>query len=87
MFLISTTLNNSSQNYHNRGNEEANRFGSSGGDADNLGSIGVADTTASIADTTIPSNEAVSGANDAGNPDSANATITIIMTTPPLPDE
>ena len=49
--------------------------------------LGVADTTASIADSPIPSSEAVSGVNEAGNPDSANATITITMRTAPLPDE
>lgn len=49
--------------------------------------LGVADGAASIAGTPIPGNEAVSGANEVGNPDSANATITIIMRTPPLPDK
>ena len=49
--------------------------------------LGVADSAASIADTPIRSSEAVSGANEAGNPDSANATITTIMWTAPLPEE
>ena len=49
--------------------------------------LGVADSAASIADTSIPCNEAVSSANEAGNRDSANATITITMRTAPLPDE
>jgi len=49
--------------------------------------LGVGDSAASIADTPIRSSEAVSGANEAGNPDSANATITTIMWTAPLPEE
>lgn len=49
--------------------------------------LGVADSAASIADTSIPGDEAVSRGNEVGNPDSANATITITMKTPSLPDE
>ena len=42
---------------------------------------------ASIADTGVPNNEIASSVNQTDSPLSANATITIIMTTPPLPDE
>jgi len=49
--------------------------------------LGVGDSAASIADTPIPTNEAASTASEEGNPDSANATITIIMRTAPLPEE
>ena len=48
---------------------------------------GVADSAASIADTPIPGNEAVSSGNEAGNPHSATAAITITWRTPPLPEE
>ena len=41
----------------------------------------VADSTASIADTPSPGNEAVSRVNEAGNPDSASATITVTRRT------
>ena len=49
--------------------------------------LGVADSAASIADTPILSSEALSRGNEAGNPDSANVTITITTKTPPLPEE
>lgn len=49
--------------------------------------LGVADSAASIADTGIPGDEVASSLNETDNSDSANATITIIMRTPPLPDE
>lgn len=42
---------------------------------------------ASIADTSIPDNEIASSVNQTDSPLSANATITIIRTTPPLPTE
>jgi len=45
------------------------------------------DSKASIADTSIPDNEVASNVNQTDSPLSANATITIIMTTPPLPEE
>jgi len=45
------------------------------------------DNKVSIADTSIPDNEATSSVNQIDSPISANATITIIMTTLPLPDE
>jgi len=45
------------------------------------------DSKASIADTSIPDNEIASSVNQTDSPLFANATITIIMTTPPLPDE
>ena len=53
-----------------------------------LGSLllsNINDTTASIADTSIPGNEMASS--EADKSDSVRATITITMTTPPLPDE
>ena len=49
--------------------------------------FGVADATTSIADTPIPGSDIVSSPNEAGNRDSANATITITMRTAPLPEE
>jgi len=42
---------------------------------------------ASISDTSIPNNEIASSVNQTNSPLSANATITITMITPPLPDE
>jgi len=45
------------------------------------------DSKASIADTSIPDSETANSVNQTDSPLSANATITIIMTTPPLPDE
>ena len=43
---------------------------------------GISDSKTSIADTTIPNNEIASSVNQTDT-----ATITITMTTPPLPDE
>ncbi len=48
---------------------------------------GISDGSPSIADTSIPDNETATSVNQTDSPLSANATITIIMTTPPLPDE
>ena len=45
------------------------------------------DSKASVADTGVPDNEITSNVNQTDSPICANATITIIMTTPPLPDE
>jgi len=45
------------------------------------------DSLATTADTNVPSNEITSSVNQTDSPLSANATITIIMTTPPLPEE
>ena len=45
------------------------------------------DGKASIADTNVPDNEITSSVNQTDSPLSANATITIIMRTPPLPEE
>jgi len=45
------------------------------------------DSKASIADTNIPNNEIASSVNQTDSPLSANATITITMTTPPLPED
>jgi len=45
------------------------------------------DSKTSIADTNVPNNQTASSVNQTDSPLSANATITIIMTTPPLPDE
>jgi len=45
------------------------------------------DSLATTADTTVPNNEITSNTNQTDSPLSANATITIIMTTPPLPRE
>ena len=45
------------------------------------------DSKASTGDTSIPNNEIASSVNQTDSPLSANATITIIMTTPPLPEE
>jgi len=45
------------------------------------------DSLATTADTSIPDNEITNSTNQTDSPLSANATITIIMTTPPLPDE
>ena len=45
------------------------------------------DSLATTADTTVPNNEIASSVNQTNSPLSANATITIIMTTPPLPNE
>ena len=45
------------------------------------------DSLATTADTSIPDNEITSSVNQTEIPLSANATITIIMRTPPLPDE
>ena len=44
------------------------------------------DSLATTADTNVPNNETASNVNQTDSPLSANATITIIMTTPPLPD-
>jgi len=48
---------------------------------------GISDSKASTGDTSIPDNEIASSANQTDSPLSANATITIIMTTPPLSEE
>ena len=48
--------------------------------------LGIVDTSASIADASIP-DEIVSNVNQTGNSDTASAIITIIMRTAPLPDE
>ncbi len=48
---------------------------------------GISDGNPLVADTGIPDNEIASSLNQTDSPLSANATITIIMTTPPLPDE
>jgi len=45
------------------------------------------DSLATTADTGVPNNETASTVNQTDSPLSANATITIIMTTPPLPEE
>jgi len=45
------------------------------------------DSEASTTDTGIPDNEIASSVNQTDSPLSANATITIIRTTPPLPDD
>jgi len=45
------------------------------------------DSLATTADTNIPDNEINSSVNQTDSPLSANATITITMTTPLLPDE
>jgi len=45
------------------------------------------DSKATTADTSVPDNEITNSTNQTDSPLSANATITIIMTTPPLPDE
>jgi len=45
------------------------------------------DSKASTTDTSIPDNEITSSVNQTDGPLSANATITILMTTPPLPEE
>jgi len=45
------------------------------------------DSKASTTDTSIPDNEITSSVNQTDSPHSANATITIIMRTPPLPEE
>ena len=47
----------------------------------------VADSAASIGDTSILGSEAASRVDEVGNPDTANTTVTIIMRTPPLPQE
>jgi hypothetical protein len=44
------------------------------------------DSLATTADTSIPDDEITNSTNQTDSPLSANATITIIMTTPPLPD-
>jgi len=44
-------------------------------------SLGVADASTSIADTSVPDNEIASGVNEAGNPNSASASIVITMYT------
>lgn len=48
---------------------------------------GISDSKASTGDTTVPDNEIASSVNQTDSPLSANATITITMRTPPLPDE
>jgi len=48
---------------------------------------GISDGSPSVADTSVPDNEVTSSVNQTDSSLSANATITIIMTTPPLPDE
>ena len=45
------------------------------------------DSLATTADTSVPNNETASSVNQTDSPLSANATITITMRTPPLPDE
>jgi hypothetical protein len=45
------------------------------------------DSLATTADTSIPDNETASTVNQTDSPLSANATITITMITPPLPEE
>ena len=45
------------------------------------------DSLATTADTSIPDNEITTSVNQTDIPLSANATITITMRTPPLPDE
>ena len=45
------------------------------------------DSKASTTNTGIPDNEIASSVNQTDSPLSANATITIIMTTPPLPEK
>jgi len=47
--------------------------------------LGVADSAASIAATSIPNNEVASTVSEAGNSDSGSGTTTITMRTPPLP--
>ena len=49
--------------------------------------LGVADSKASIADTSIPDNEVATSASESNSPQSSSATIRIIMRTPPLPNE
>ena len=49
--------------------------------------LGVADSAASIADTSIPGNEVATSASESNSPQSSSATIRIIMRTAPLPDE
>ena len=44
------------------------------------------DSLATTADTNVPGNELTSSVNQTDSPLSANATITIIMRTPPLPE-
>ena len=51
-----------------------------------VGLSGIADSRPLIADTSIPDNETASSVNQTDSPLSANATITITMRTPPLPD-
>jgi len=48
---------------------------------------GISEGSPSIADTSSHNNEIASSVNQTDSPLSANATITIIMTTPPLPEE
>ena len=48
---------------------------------------GISDVNASVTNTSLPDNEVASTVNETGNSDSANATITIIMRTVPLPEE
>jgi hypothetical protein len=45
------------------------------------------DSKASATDTGVPDNEITSSVNQSDSPLSANATVTTIMTTPPLPDD
>lgn len=47
----------------------------------------ISDTSASTADASIPDNEVSSSLSEADASDSASATITIRVTTAPLPDE
>jgi len=49
-----------------------------------VGLLVSSDSKVSIADTSIPDNKIASSVNQTESPLSANATITIIMTTPPL---
>jgi len=49
--------------------------------------LGVADSAASIADATAPNDQVASSVGENNSPQSANATITIIMRTAPLPDK
>ncbi len=49
--------------------------------------FGVADSAASVANTSVRSNEVASRANETDNSDSATATITVTMGTAPLSEE
>jgi len=47
---------------------------------------GISDSKISVADTGVPDDEVTNTVNQTDSPISANATITITMRTPPLPD-